>query len=143
MPSLSAAAGLPEIDESATWIGLLAPAGTPGAIVDKLQAEVARIFADPAMQERLQKAGLFPVSSTPAEFDAFIRNETARWSKVIRENGHATRIATAPPALRAPHERGSTISGGVRESCATSACTSSPVIGSISSCSRAASAMNA
>src|SRR4051812_25785322 len=57
VPSLSVAAGLPEIDESATWIGLLAPAGTSGAIVDKLQAEVARIYADPAMQERLQKAG--------------------------------------------------------------------------------------
>ncbi len=86
LPSLSAAAALPEIGESATWIGLLAPAGTPGAIVDKLQGEVARIYADPAMQERLQKAGLFPVSSTPAEFDTFIRNETVQWSKVIKDN---------------------------------------------------------
>ena len=86
LPSLSAAAGLPEIGESATWIGLLAPAGTPSAIVDKLQGEVARIYADPAMQERLQKAGLFPVSSTPAEFDTFIRNETVQWSKVIKDN---------------------------------------------------------
>ena len=57
-----------------------------GTIVDKLHAEVARIYADPTMQERLQKAGLFPVSSTPAEFDAFIRNETAHWSKVIMDN---------------------------------------------------------
>ena len=86
LPSLSAAAALPEIGESATWIGLLAPAGTPGAIVDKLQGEVARIYVDPAMQERLQKAGLFPVSSTPAEFDTFIRNETVQWSKVIKDN---------------------------------------------------------
>ena len=86
LPSLSVAAGLPEIDESATWIGLLAPAGTPAAVLDKLHAEVARIFADPTMLERMQKAGLFPVSSTPAEFDAFIRSETARWSKVIKEN---------------------------------------------------------
>jgi tripartite-type tricarboxylate transporter receptor subunit TctC len=86
LPSLSVAAGLPEIDESATWIGLLAPAGTPASIVDKLHAEVARIYADPAIQERLQKAGLFPVSSMPAEFDAFIRDETARWGKVIKDN---------------------------------------------------------
>ena len=86
LPSLSAAAELPEVGESATWIGLLAPAGTPGTIVDKLHAEVALIYADPTMQERLQKAGLFPVSSTPAEFDAFIRDETARWSKVIKDN---------------------------------------------------------
>jgi len=86
VPSLSAAAGLPKIDESATWIGLLAPAGTPVAVLDKLSTEVERIFADPAMLERMQKAGLFPVSSTPAEFDAFIRSETERWSKVIRDN---------------------------------------------------------
>ena len=86
LPSLSVAAELPEIDESATWIGLLAPARTPAAVLDKLHAEVARIFADPTMLERMQKAGLFPVSSTPAEFDAFIRSETARWSRVIKEN---------------------------------------------------------
>jgi len=74
VPSLSKAAELPEIDESATWIGLLAPTGTPGAVLDKLHAEVERIFADPAMQARMQKAGLFPVSSKPAEFDAFINH---------------------------------------------------------------------
>ena len=50
------------------------------------EPEVERIFVDPAMLERMQKAGLFPVSSKPAEFDAFIRSETARWSKVIRDN---------------------------------------------------------
>jgi tripartite-type tricarboxylate transporter receptor subunit TctC len=86
VPSLSKAAELPEIDESATWIGLLAPAGTPGAVLDKLSAEVERIFAEPAMLERMQKAGLFPVSSKPAEFDAFIRSESERWSKVIADN---------------------------------------------------------
>jgi len=86
VPSLSKAAELPEIDESATWIGLLAPAGTPGAVLNKLHAEVERIFADPAMLERMQKAGLFPVSSKPGEFDAFIRSETERWSKVIADN---------------------------------------------------------
>src|SRR5262245_9555275 len=48
LPALSAAAGLPAIDESSTWIGLAAPAGTPAAIVDKLQRKVASIYADPA-----------------------------------------------------------------------------------------------
>lgn len=86
VPSLSVAAELPEIDESATWIGLLAPAGTPAAVVDKLQTEVARIYADPALRERLEKAGQFPFGSTAAAFDAFIRSETARWSAVIRDN---------------------------------------------------------
>ena len=60
--------------------------GGDGQYIDKLQGEVARIYADPAMQERLQKAGLFPVSSTPAEFDTFIRDEIVQWSKVIKDN---------------------------------------------------------
>ncbi len=86
LPSLADAADLPALDESSTWIGLIAPAGTPAAIVDKLQREVAEIYADPAMMARLEKAGLFPVSSTPSEFAAYIRSETERWSKVIRDN---------------------------------------------------------
>ncbi|HKA72724.1 MAG TPA: tripartite tricarboxylate transporter substrate-binding protein, partial [Xanthobacteraceae bacterium] len=80
------AAGLPSLGESTTWIGLLAPAGTSEAIVDKIQREVAAIYADPAIMAKLQNAGLFAVSSSPAEFRAFIRQETERWSRVIREN---------------------------------------------------------
>ncbi len=87
LPSLSAAADLPGLDESSTWIGLIAPAGTPTTIVDKLQREVAAIYAEPAMQDRLAKAGLFPVSSTPAEFAGFTRSETERWGKVIKDAG--------------------------------------------------------
>jgi tripartite-type tricarboxylate transporter receptor subunit TctC len=88
LPALSVAADLPAIEESATWIGLAAPAGTPAAIVDKLQRKVASLYADPVMNERLEKAGISPISSTPAEFDAYIRSETARWSKVLSENTH-------------------------------------------------------
>jgi tripartite-type tricarboxylate transporter receptor subunit TctC len=87
LPSLAEAAGLPSLDESSTWIGLIAPAGTPTAIVDKLQHAVAAIYAEPTMQQRLEKAGLFPVSSTASELAAFIRSETERWSKVIRDSG--------------------------------------------------------
>jgi tripartite-type tricarboxylate transporter receptor subunit TctC len=88
LPALSVAAGLPDIDESSTWIGLAAPAGTPQAIVDKLQREVASIYANPTMMERLEKAGITPVSSTPAEFEAFIRSEGERWTQVFKENSH-------------------------------------------------------
>jgi tripartite-type tricarboxylate transporter receptor subunit TctC len=88
LPSLAAAADLPGIDESSTWIGLLAPARTPGDVIDKLQREVARIYADPAFREKLDKAGIFAVSSTAAEFGAYIRSETERWNKVIRDNPH-------------------------------------------------------
>jgi tripartite-type tricarboxylate transporter receptor subunit TctC len=88
VPALSVAADLPGLEESSTWIGLTAPAGVPAAIVDKIQRKVAAIYADPRMNERLEKAGIFPVSSTPAEFEAFIRDETLRWTKVFRDNSH-------------------------------------------------------
>jgi tripartite-type tricarboxylate transporter receptor subunit TctC len=88
LPSLSVAADLPSIDESATWIALTAPAGTPRPIVEKIQREVAHIFADPVMAERLEKAGIFPLSSTPEELAAFVRTETERWSKVFKENSN-------------------------------------------------------
>ena len=91
VPSLSVAAGLPGIDESSTWIGLVAPAAAPKAVIDKLQREVAKIFAEPAMAERLRRAGLFAESSTAEELDAFIRSESARWKKLI-ESGVADKI---------------------------------------------------
>ena len=91
VPSLSAAANLPDIGESSTWISLVAPAHTPEAIVDKLQREVGQIFADPAMAERLRKAGLSSNSSTPQELEALIRSDTARWHTVI-QSGIADKI---------------------------------------------------
>jgi tripartite-type tricarboxylate transporter receptor subunit TctC len=87
LPSLSDAAGLPGLAESSTWVALAAPAGTPAAIVDKIHREVASIYADRAMVARLEKAGILAVgSASPAEFADFIRSETARWSKVLKDN---------------------------------------------------------
>jgi tripartite-type tricarboxylate transporter receptor subunit TctC len=91
IPSLAVAAGLPGIAESSTWIAIVAPAETPKSVVDKLQREVAGIYADPVMATRLSKAGLSAESSTPEELNAFIRSESARWSKVI-ESGIANKI---------------------------------------------------
>jgi tripartite-type tricarboxylate transporter receptor subunit TctC len=89
LPSLSVAADLPGLDESSTWIALAAPAGTPGAIVDKIHRQVASIYADPGMMAKLENAGILAVASnTPAEFDAFIRSETQRWSKVFKDSGN-------------------------------------------------------
>jgi tripartite-type tricarboxylate transporter receptor subunit TctC len=88
LPALSVAANLPDLDESSTWIGLAAPAGTPAAVVDKIHRKVASIYADPQIQARLEKAGITPISATPAEFDAFVRSETVRWTKVFQENSH-------------------------------------------------------
>jgi len=83
---LSEAAGLP-IDEMSSWIGLVAPAGTPPAVVDKIQREVVRIYADPEVASRLDKAGITPVTTTPAEFDTFFRSEAERWAKVYKDSG--------------------------------------------------------
>lgn len=88
LPSLNEAAGLPDIAESSTWIGLTGPAGIPPAIIDKLTRKVASIYADPVIMARLEKAGIMPVASTPKEFDAFVRSESERWAKVFKENSH-------------------------------------------------------
>jgi tripartite-type tricarboxylate transporter receptor subunit TctC len=69
------------------WTGVLAPAGTPADIITRLHAEITKIVATPDMREFLAKQGAEPVGSTPAEFTAFIRNEGAKWGKVIREAG--------------------------------------------------------
>jgi tripartite-type tricarboxylate transporter receptor subunit TctC len=88
LPSLGVAADLPGLEESSTWVALVAPAGTPSAIVDKIHRKVAGFYADPAMIAKLENVGIFPVSSTPAELDALIRSETERWSKVLRDNAN-------------------------------------------------------
>jgi tripartite-type tricarboxylate transporter receptor subunit TctC len=84
---LSALAGMPALDDISSWIAFVAPARTPRAILDKLQAEVVRIYADPALHERLETAGINPVSSTPGELDALIRREAVRWEAVFKESG--------------------------------------------------------
>jgi tripartite-type tricarboxylate transporter receptor subunit TctC len=84
---LGLAAGLPQLEDMSSWIGLVAPAGTPRAVVDKIAREVATIYADPGVAERLEKAGITVATSTPAEFDAFFRAEAKRWTDVFRESG--------------------------------------------------------
>ena len=89
LPSLSVAADLPELDESSTWIALVAPAATPSAIIDKIHREVARVYADAGLIAKLERVGIEAASSrSPAEFDAFIRSETERWSKVLKHSGN-------------------------------------------------------
>ena len=78
---------VPNLDQITVWLGLVAPKGTPPAIVEKLQGEVAKVLADPAIKAKADAAGLFPAASTPTEFAAFIKAEADRWSKVIAETG--------------------------------------------------------
>src|SRR6266699_6304088 len=84
---LAAEAGIPALDDISTWIGIVAPAGTPRGIIEKIGREVARMYADPVIAERLERAGITAVSSTPEEFDAFVRKQLDRWGEVVKESG--------------------------------------------------------
>jgi tripartite-type tricarboxylate transporter receptor subunit TctC len=83
----TATADLPNYEEITVWLGLVAPKGTPGAIIDKLHAEIVKVLADPAIKAKADASGLFPATTTPAEFAAFIRKEAERWSTVVKETG--------------------------------------------------------
>ena len=78
---------MPNMDEITVWLGLVAPKGTPAAVIDKIQAEVAKALADPDVKAKADASGLFPATSTPAEFAAFIRKEAQRWSSIVKETG--------------------------------------------------------
>jgi tripartite-type tricarboxylate transporter receptor subunit TctC len=78
-----AQAGYPDLDGDG-WVGVMAPAGTPKDIVALLQSEVAKIMAMPDVNERLAALGFSPVGNTSAEFEAQLKIEMDKWSKVIR-----------------------------------------------------------
>ena len=73
--------------EASSWFGLLAPAGTPMDVVNRVQTEVAKALATPGMRERLQAQGAIPSGMTSAEFARFIGAETAKWAKVVKASG--------------------------------------------------------
>jgi len=76
--------GIPDF-VSGTWAGIIAPAGTPKEIVDRVAAEAKKALADPAMRAKLAEQGIVAVGSTPDEFRAFVTDEIARWAKVIKD----------------------------------------------------------
>ncbi len=76
-------AGLPNYT-AFTWNGLLAPAGTPRPIIDRLHAAIVRALSDPAVREGYARIGTDPDSDTPEQFAELMRAETAKWSRVIK-----------------------------------------------------------
>jgi len=84
LPTL-AESGMPGFD-AAAWLGLLAPAGTPVPIVNRMNREIHRILAEPAMRDRLAGLGAQVLTSTPDEFATFIRSELVKWGNAVREN---------------------------------------------------------
>ena len=70
-----------------SWYGVLAPARTPRAIIDKLNAEIAKAVRAPELRERLLSEGAIPVGNSPEQFAAFINSELQRWANVIQDAG--------------------------------------------------------
>ena len=81
-----AEAGLPGY-EAVGWFGLLVPAATPKQIVDKLSADANKVLADRETKTRMQAVGADPAGNTPGEFARFIRDDQAKWAKLMREAG--------------------------------------------------------
>jgi tripartite-type tricarboxylate transporter receptor subunit TctC len=73
--------------EASSWFGILAPAGTPPEIVNKLQQEIARSLASPAIKEKMVAQGAEPVGNTPEQFAELIQSETKKWAKVVKDSG--------------------------------------------------------
>ena len=85
VPTL-AESGLTGFDVS-IWLGVLAPAATPKDIVARLNAEIAKVMADPGMKKQLASQGIEPMSSTPEAFAATIKTDMAKWGKVVKASG--------------------------------------------------------
>ena len=86
------APGVPSISEfypqfeAQSWVGMLAPAATPRAIIQRLNSEVNKVLADAEIKERFNTLGYEIAGSSPEQFGAWLRTETVKWSKVIRDN---------------------------------------------------------
>jgi tripartite-type tricarboxylate transporter receptor subunit TctC len=78
-----AEAGVPGY-ESTIWIGLMAPTGTPKAVVDKLNAEIGKIVAKPEVKAAWDKQGAVALPMTPAQFDAYLRKDIEKWAGVVK-----------------------------------------------------------
>jgi len=90
---VSSAPDIPTLTESGvpvvggTWVGWLAPAGTPKTAVDKVSNEIQAIGKRPEIRDRLIQMGIDPVANSPAQFDQFLRDEVAKWGRVIKQAG--------------------------------------------------------
>jgi len=78
--------GIPGFDAS-SWFGLVGPAGLPRDIANKISADIARVLKQPEIRERFVSQGADPVGSSPDEFAAYIRAETAKWAQLVKASG--------------------------------------------------------
>ena len=89
LPDIPAVAEVLPGFENAGWFGLMAPAGTPREVIERVHRDSARILNSEEFRAKLAQQGMRPVANSPAEFAALIREESARWGKVIRDRGLA------------------------------------------------------
>ena len=73
--------------EATIWLGIMAPKGTPKEIVDKLNAEIGKIIAKPEIREAWAKQGAVPMTMTPDQFGAYLKQDIEKWAKVIKTAG--------------------------------------------------------
>ncbi len=78
--------GLPGY-EAMPWLGVVAPAGTPAPVVNKLYAELHEVLKEPEVQEKFRSLGLDIIGSKPDEFSAFLKKDIVKWAKVIKDSG--------------------------------------------------------
>jgi tripartite-type tricarboxylate transporter receptor subunit TctC len=81
-----AEAGVPGY-EATIWLGIMAPAGTPKEIVEKLNAEINKVLARPDIKQNWAKQGAEPLIMTPAEFEAYLRKDIEKWAQVVKVSG--------------------------------------------------------
>ena len=82
-----AEAGFPGFEETAPWVGMLAPAGTPAPVVNQLNDALRKSIARPESKKRLEALGANTIGSSPAEFTEFLRKDWDRWARVIKAAG--------------------------------------------------------
>ena len=86
VPTMEEAAGLKGFDATA-WFGLVAPAGTPREIINKIRNDVAKVLESGEMREKFAMQGALPVGDTPEQFTAYIRAEVDKWTQVVKFSG--------------------------------------------------------
>jgi len=85
LPTVSEA-GVPGY-ESTIWLGIMAPAGTPKAIIDRLNAEITKIVSRPDVKKAWNEQGAVPMMMTPAEFEKYLNSDIAKWAKIVKLAG--------------------------------------------------------
>ena len=86
VPTVAEAAGLERFDAAdSQWTGLLAPAGTPRPVVDKLHKDFAGALMSPEVQQRMAEVGFIPVASTPEEFTAMMVKDIPKWAALLKD----------------------------------------------------------